>query len=310
MSAIQHPALWLPCPFEPTSYRQMSQHRLVINYLRDPAQKSPLPIAIEQLLSDDGSWRLIKRNTRNTIAFHSELRVYFKSFNHTNIKEGLKRLFTGGRAQRTLNGTRLLHQAGCQAPDVVAMGHFPGNDFILMESIEGPPLRNALESHLKHQKHPEWRRALFQELGLTIGKMHAKGVIHGDLRGNNVIILPENHHYRLALIDNERTRKPFRFQREQRRNLKQIMLFGPQYITQGEQQLFFSGYFQAFPHPAQAAKQLSAETLREVGKHFKRKGIVQGTPISEANYWPALAECVPYELSRLSNSGERFPQPE
>lgn len=286
----------------------MSQQRLVISYLRDSAQKPLISSAIEQLFLDGGCWRLIKRNTRNTIAFHSELRVYFKSFNHTNIKEKLKRLVTGGRAQRTLNGTHLLHQAGCQAPDVVAMGHFLGNDFILLESVEGPPLLNALESHLKHKEHREWRRALFQELGLTIGKMHSKGVIHGDLRGNNVIILPENHHYRLSLIDNERTRKPFRFQREQRRNLKQIMLFGPQYITQEEQQLFFSGYFQAFPHSAHAAKQLETETLRKVGKHFKRKGIVQGTPITEANYWPALAECAPYELSRISNSDERFPQ--
>jgi len=309
MPAIQHPTLSLPCLFESISYCLMPQHRLVINYLRDPAQAAPFSIAIEQLFSGGHSWRLIKRNTRNTIAFHSGLGVYFKSFNHTNIKERLKRLFTGGRAQRTLNGTLLLHQANCQAPSVLAMGHFPGHDFILMESVEGPPLLNALESYLKHPKHPEWRRALFQELGLTIGKMHATGVIHGDLRGNNVVILPENHHYRLALIDNERTRKPFRFRREQRRNLKQIMLFGPQYITQEEQQLFFSSYFQAFPHPDRAAKELAAETLQEVGKHFKRKGIVQGTPIRETNYWPRLAESAPYELFRLSNSGEQSPRP-
>lgn len=283
----------------------MPKHLFVIHYLRDPEKASAVTIATNNLLSDDGSWQLVKRNSRNTIAFHPELNLYFKSFNHTSIKERLKRFFTGGRAQRTFSGTRLLHLAGCRAPDVVAIGSFPGNDFILMESIQGPPLLNTLESYLKHQSHPEWRRSLYQELGLTIGKVHAKGVIHGDLRGNNVVILPENHQYRLALIDNERTRKAIRFRREQRRNLKQIMLFGEQYITEEEQQLFFKGYFQAFPHAPRIEKQLAVDTLREVSRHFNRKGIVQGTTITGTDYWSILAECKPYEVSRLSNSGEQ-----
>lgn len=71
------------------------------------------------------------------------------------------------------------------------------------------------------------------------------------LRGNSVVIVPDHQGYRLAMMDNERTRKAFRFNCEQQRNLKQIMPFGPCYITQDERDLFFVCYLQAFPYPKQ-----------------------------------------------------------
>jgi RIO-like serine/threonine protein kinase len=285
----------------------MTETHMSLHYILDGSDIRTYSTAIEKLLAGKSCWKTVKRNSRNIIAFHPELKVYFKSFNHAGPKERLKRIFAGSRAQRTFNGTRLLHLAGCQAPDIVAMGRFADHDFILMESVQGPPLLNTLESYLKHQSHPNWRLSLYQELGLTIGKMHSHGVIHGDLRGNNVVILPENHYYRLALIDNERTRQAIRFRREQRRNLKQIMLFGPQYITEEEQKQFFVYYFQAFPHPPRRAKQIEVDILREVNGHFKRKGIVQGTAITETDYWTQLAKCRPYELSRFSNNDAQPP---
>ncbi len=280
----------------------MSQPPFTLEHIpnQDNSLKEAYTQALQQFFSGDPAWKQVKQNSRNTIAIHPDMGVYFKSFNRTSITERLKSTFTGGRAKRTLAGTELLQEAGCMAPKILATGYYPDNDFIIMEALEGAPLLNAIESYLRDTPDSQWRKNLFCELGLTIGKMHANGIIHGDLRGNNVVIVPDHQRYRLAMIDNERTRKAFRFNREQQRNLKQIMLFGPCYITPVERDLFFDCYFQAFPHPKQRAILLKEQTFAEVEKHFQRKGIVQGTPLEPVNYWPILETLPPFELSAQS----------
>ncbi len=280
----------------------MSQPHFTLEHIsnQDNSLKEAYSQALKQLFSGGSAWKQVKKNSRNIIAFHPDMGVYFKSFNRSPVTERLKSTFTGGRAKRTLAGTRLLQETDCMAPKILATGHYPGHDFIIMEALEGAPLLNAIESYLRDSPDSQWRKDLFRELGLTIGKMHANGIIHGDLRGNNVVIVPDHQRYRLAMIDNERTRKAFRFNREQQRNLKQIMLFGPCYITPDERDLFFDCYFQAFPHPKQRAAQLKEKTFTEVEKHFQRKGVVQGTPLESVNYWPILKTLSPFELSAQS----------
>lgn len=276
----------------------MTDSHLTIEFHCESARQGAIAEAVPLLLSSQDGWLSIKKNDRNTIAYHSELGIYFKSFNRNPVTERLKGVFSGGRAQRTLKGTRLLQAANCLAPDILATGQYSHNDFIIMEALNGPPFLNTLESYLKDKPGSHWRHDLFRELGFTIGKMHAQGIIHGDLRGNNVVIVPDDDCYRLAMIDNERTRKAFRFNREQRRNLKQIMLFGPHYITAAERDMFFDCYFHAFPHSSSSAQSIVKRTFDEVEKHFQRKGIVQGTPLEPINYWPIIRSLPPLEVSR------------
>ncbi|MQX52701.1 lipopolysaccharide kinase InaA family protein [Alcanivorax sediminis] len=276
----------------------MHNSHLTIDFHCELGFHTAIAEAVQRLLSGHDDWVSIKKNDRNTIAYHPELGVYFKSFYRNSVTERLKSIFSGGRAHRTLKGTRLLQAANCLAPDILATGRYSNNDFIIMEALNGPPLLNTLESYLKDKPDSQWRNDLFRELGFTIGKMHAQGVIHGDLRGNNVVIVPDHDCYRLAMIDNERTRKAFRFKREQRRNLKQIMLFGPHYITSSERDMFFDCYFQAFPHSSSRAKLLVKCTFDEVEEHFQRKGIVQGTPLEPIDYWPTIRSLQPLEVSQ------------
>ena len=156
-----------------------------------------------------------------------------------------------------------------------------------MEDLEGPQLLNALESFLQAPSARPWRRELFRALGHMVGRMHAARVVHGDLRPNNIIIHPGHPGYRLALIDNERTRKPLRFQREQKRNLKQVMLLADDYITPAEQRRFFAAYFSRLKLPRHKQRRLYRETLESVREHFVRKGVARGTPISQ-DYWYIL----------------------
>lgn len=249
---------------------------------------------LEALLGDRTGWKVVKDNARNLICHHPADRLYFKSFDHGSLGETLKRAVRGSRARRTLQGTRLLQDAGCLAPDVVACGTLLHQDFVVMEDLDGPQLLNALHSYLQEPARRSWRRQLYRALGCTVGTMHAAGIVHGDLRPNNVIIHPGADSYRLGLIDNERTRRPLRFRREQLRNLKQIMLLDERYITAAERRTFFAAYFSRFPQAHRlrrshtARRDLQQTVIREVAAHFSRRASVSGTPIPPEG-WQALA---------------------
>lgn len=267
-------------------------------HLATPDREAALLNELEALLGDRAGWKVVKDNARNLICYHPADRLYFKSFDHGNLTETLKRALRGSRARRTLLGTRLLQEAGCLAPDVVACGTLLHQDFVVMEDLDGPQLLNTLHSYLQEPSRRAWRRQLYRALGRTIGTMHAAHIAHGDLRPNNVIIHPGADGYRLGLIDNERTRRPLRFRREQLRNLKQIMLLDERYITAAERRTFFAAYFSRFPtaHPLRqrraAQRVLQRTVIEEVTAHFARRAPVSGTPIP-AEGWQALAGLQP-----------------
>ena len=249
---------------------------------------------LEALLGDRTGWKVVKDNARNLICYHPADRLYFKSFDHSSLDETLKRALRGSRARRTLLGTRLLQEAGCLAPDVVACGTLLHQDFVIMEDLDGPQLLNALHSYLQEPERRAWRRQLYRALGRTIGTLHAAGLAHGDLRPNNIIIHPGADGYRLGLIDNERTRRPLRFRREQLRNLKQVMLLDERYITAAERRTFFAAYFSRFPkaHPLRhrraAQRAIQHTVVEEVKAHFARRAPVSGTQIPPEG-WRTLA---------------------
>ncbi|MCG8439000.1 MAG: lipopolysaccharide kinase InaA family protein [Pseudomonadales bacterium] len=258
-----------------------------LTYIAPDIDKQALHDGITSVLSDRRGWSVVKNNARNLIAYQENGRLYFKSFNNVQFKELIKRSLGSNRAYRTLTGTRLLTEAGCLAPTIIACGHHQRCDFILMEDLEGPQLLNALESFLQSASTRPWRRELFRALGHMVGRMHSAKIAHGDLRPNNIIIHPGSLGYRLALIDNERTRKPLRFGREQKRNLKQVMLLANNYITPAERRRFFAAYFSRLELPRHKQRRLYRETLESVREHFARKGVSRGTPISQ-DYWYIL----------------------
>lgn len=246
----------------------------------------------DDALSQKTNWQTIKKNKRNIIAKNEKKNIYLKTFSLLSLNEKAKRIFSGGRAVRTLKGTDLLIEAGCLAPTVLACGSYSDHDFVLMEDLKGPQLLNALESFLQGHENRPWRRQLFRALGHTIGRMHANKVVHGDLRPNNVIIHPGNNGYRLGLIDNERTRRPVRFTREQKRNLKQIMLLDEDYISPAERRRFFAAYFQQLSLSRPQQRRLYRQTLASVQEHFRRRGVSRGTEIAEQD-WQVLANQQP-----------------
>ena len=258
---------------------------VTFTYIAKGIDESSLHNSMQRLLERGPDWRIIKENHRNIIAYQDYGRLYFKSFNNNRLKESLKRVTGGSRAWRTFKATKSLEQAGCLAPQVIACGHYEACDFVLMEDLTGPQLMNAIHSYLQTPSTAQWRKMLFRTLGLTVGLLHSYGLVHGDLRPNNVIIHPSEKGYQIGFIDNERTRKPIRFKREQKRNLRQIMLLGDRYITKAERISFFAAYFSRMSCSPAVRRSLYRQTLADVAALFEQRPPGQGTESPEELWW-------------------------
>jgi len=99
------------------------------------------------------------------------------------------------RSQRTVHEAQLIHQsklAGVSAPHLYYLS--PPEALLVMEFIEGRRLKTLLsDPGLSGGR----VAALGEEFGRSIAKLHAAGIMHGDLTTSNVIVDGDG----LSLID-------------------------------------------------------------------------------------------------------------
>lgn len=88
------------------------------------------------------------------------------------------------RKERTKRESRLLEEAsriGVPVPKLIKTD-IEGTR-IIMENVEGERLKDSID------KMPvEEQKRLFRFLGKEVGKLHSKGIVHGDLTTSNVIV--------------------------------------------------------------------------------------------------------------------------
>ena len=85
------------------------------------------------------------------------------------------------RTQRTRHEENLIlkaRRAGVKAPNVLEAG----KSRIVMEWIQGSKIKDSLNSMEKVR-----RMQVYRLMGESIGKLHASGIIHGDLTTSNMI---------------------------------------------------------------------------------------------------------------------------
>jgi len=96
----------------------------------------------------------------------------------------LKVLDDAIRRQRTAREAEMIHEAkrsGARTPLLYFVD--PANALIVMQWVEGRRLKEAVSS-----LPPEGLERVFAELGGEVARLHASGIMHGDLTTSNVLL--------------------------------------------------------------------------------------------------------------------------
>ncbi len=99
------------------------------------------------------------------------------------------------RSQRTVHEAQIIHQtkhAGVSAPHLYYLS--PQEALLVMEYIKGERLKSVL---LEERLTKERVSSLGEGFGRSIARLHAAGIMHGDLTTSNVIVDGDS----LSLID-------------------------------------------------------------------------------------------------------------
>lgn len=178
--------------------------------------------------------------------------VYIKQYLFKSLLQSLKRLFlSGSPAKQAFKAETMLAADGFDVAGVIALvesrdSFLQKNSYLATFGIENVrSVRNYILGIKELTTSPQladWR-GFIRDLGLTIGRMHAKGIVHGDLRTGNILIRRDGNLWRFFFIDNERTKKFRRLPFICRvKNLVQLNM-GPYGIMSGTDRMrFFDAY--------------------------------------------------------------------
>lgn len=178
---------------------------------------------------------------------------YLKRYLARSVFDRLKHVLRPSRARRAFEASRMLQRNGFDCPDVVALferrrGPLHADNLLLTEDVggcmalcdylagpAGAPTAEALSE----------KRRLISLFGETVGRMHAKGIFHGDLRLGNILVRKDDKGWRFFMIDNERTKRFCRLPLRLRcKNLVQVNM-GRDGISNSDRMRFFNAYADA-----------------------------------------------------------------
>lgn len=193
--------------------------------------------------SPPGGWQLVASSAGARVLKHAEWAVFYKEFLPRGPLERLKSLARGSRATRARLGSEALLYAGFEAPTNLAWGHLPGGrEYLFTGAAPGEGVARWLLEILPAGQSAQRarRRLLLRALGRHIGRLHASGFIHGDLRSSNILASWRGDAFNFCLIDNERTvRRDRPSGRQILRNLMQLNMHTPTELSGTDRWRFF-----------------------------------------------------------------------
>lgn len=116
-----------------------------------------------------------------------------KPWRHATLDKRLTR-------QRILAEARVLvkcRKEGVRVPAVLALDW--ENGWVVAEWIEGRTVKEAIRQ--RDVGDEQWLRALMERIGHAVGKLHAIGVVHGDLTTSNMMLEGGESQGQIVLID-------------------------------------------------------------------------------------------------------------
>lgn len=212
------------------------------------------------------------------VAVDSSKAIYYKEFLPRGPMEKVKALVKGSRATRARHHNDALRAAGFNAPVNLAWGELDGGrEYLFSESVPGKGITWWLRDELSQRSGEPLvlRRKLLHDLGGFIGRMHAAGFVHGDLRTSNVLAhYTEQEGFQFALIDNERNvQKSPPEGRAVLRNLMQLNMLLPGDLSGRDRMRFFVEWRRHMPELSdEEAKLLALEAYQWAMRRLRAKG--------------------------------------
>jgi Lipopolysaccharide kinase (Kdo/WaaP) family len=179
---------------------------------------------------------------RVTVGGAARLRVYVKLLAAPHGISRLKRIITGSRGAHLEVITPALDDAGFSAPPILLRAKDRhGSELIVTLEAAGD---GALRTLADLSDGPlALKREILRRIGGEIARLHRCGFVHGDLTPFNILLI-RGEPLRLALIDNDRTRRiPIvTGQRMRLRNLVQLGRFAMCGISRTDKLRVIHGY--------------------------------------------------------------------
>jgi len=212
----------------------------------------------------------------------TERAVYFKEYLDRSVWDAIKHLVRPGRAMRAFKASRMLLERGFRVPEILVLGerrmvYRAKRCFVVTaEVVKSKPLPVLLASDFSGVNVDVLlgRRELIRAFGHTVGQMHRRSIVHGDLRLGNVLARYENERWEFFFLDNERTRRwPWLPAWLRLKNLVQVNMIA-QGVTTTDRFRFFRAYLSACPglRPCYKwwARKIQARTLERRDKYRRR----------------------------------------
>ena len=210
--------------------------------------------------------------------------IYFKEYFCRSTWDFVKHLFRPSRARRALKAAFMLAANGFESPAIIAMGQcrfvfFTMRNFVATLEVESA--RSVYQIIADKQYSPNTgqfriKRSLAGSFGRTIGRMHAIGIFHGDLRLGNVLVRKEQDSWRFFFLDNERTKKFRRLPARLRlKNLVQINMFKPRLASDTDRMRFFKEYWAENKKSKVEKAVLIKKVLNKTSRRLRKKQVLK-----------------------------------
>ncbi|MCK5508677.1 MAG: hypothetical protein KAI50_09175 [Desulfobacterales bacterium] len=225
--------------------------------------------------------------------------VFYKKFLPRNNFEKIKAIIRGNRSKRARKQAGILHKAGLPTPKILCWGRGRKNVFLISKGFDGVGFFQYLKMNflppLSKEKIRK-KRLLLKEAGSLIGKMHSMGIVHGDLRQNNLLVKEVENGFQFSLIDNESNRKWWFIPRSQIfKNLVQFSIFPDNLLSKTDLMRLYNAYAALYPRFSGIGKRFFLRNVFRRSQHrillIKLKKTLKETsqPLKNKNF---QGECV------------------
>ena len=170
------------------------------DWLLPASAELPQPSDPISLMADfDGKVLNDSRTTLVKVGQMEDVNVYLKRYNYKGLVDGLKNRFRKSRARHCLEMAQMLEQLGLNTPEVLwACEKISGrrDGYILTRGVAA---LNLVEHVARHG----CDAALIDRVAAFVARLHQMGVMHVDLKGENLLIDEQG---RIYLVDLDRCR--------------------------------------------------------------------------------------------------------